>query len=760
MKAFIYLSLIFAILLSNFNFITINTLADSNLSNQNLCNESLLCQNQGYNIFASSDVKNKPIPTNRVWSGVTFSGQNQGLFMFPQTVKTENNELKFGVPNYATQVKANSIGGAIGGETFGLTGVGRNVTNSEVVDYSDLTVRIAFKDSNKETLFEANFIQGSPHVFIYPKVKELTIKGGVYEFEKSTNTLNFNQNSYGIYTNSTVNSSNPKNLTINFEKNPNDFLTITRLPKKSDYKLLENSSFNPIDKIFATMDANSSSITTNLNITYSEKARNKVTIWGLLPHQNRLNQTPLFTLNSIRGTQSFYNYGTRINISADKVPLFENLPIDTSSPDIEKLKSALKDDINSLNLNDTEASYEGGKVLAKAARLIQIADSLKNIELRDKAINILKPELEKWYNYTNGKTSKYFQYDSTVGTLIAQKAGYNSDTEINDHHFHYGYHLFAASVVAKYDSAFLSKNKEFIDLIASDFANYNRDSKTFPYLRNYDFFEGHSWASGTVPFGDGNNQESTSEAINAWYAVWLWGRVSNNQNFEKVGQFLYSNEVNSTYYYWLNHTNTPSIFPKPYANSIASIVWGGKVDYATFFSSDILAIHGIQYLPFTAGSTYLYNKQYLQRDALLLKPLVQSRNDDWVDLVSMYLAMNEGKKLFSDTKWQNLPLDNGNSRSNLYSWLNFWDSNQGYLRFSGINYTGALIIKNKSYQIIIDCSVDKATSIGGKNCVRGMNLFDNSDPLEIQKIFKAQNNTTINTETLEVIRGIFNGLKK
>lgn len=81
-----------------------------------------------------------------------------------------------------------------------------------------------------------------------------------------------------------------------------------------------------------------------------------------------------------------------------------------------------------------------------------------------------------------------------------------------------------------------------------DIANVNRDGKgynansptKYPFLRNFDIYEGHSWASGVSNYeydengelvdkkgglSGGNNQESSSEAINAWASLILWGEA-------------------------------------------------------------------------------------------------------------------------------------------------------------------------------------------------------------------------------------------
>ena len=55
-----------------------------------------------------------------------------------------------------------------------------------------------------------------------------------------------------------------------------------------------------------------------------------------------------------------------------------------------------------------------------------------------------------------------------------------------------------------------------VDLIVKDIATSERGRDDFPFIRNFDPYEGHPWARGNSDFyGHGNDQESSSEAINA-----------------------------------------------------------------------------------------------------------------------------------------------------------------------------------------------------------------------------------------------------
>ena len=53
-----------------------------------------------------------------------------------------------------------------------------------------------------------------------------------------------------------------------------------------------------------------------------------------------------------------------------------------------------------------------------------------------------------------------------------------------------------------------------VDLLIRDANNYDRSDTRFPYLRDFDIYAGHDWASGHGAFGAGNNQESSSEGQN------------------------------------------------------------------------------------------------------------------------------------------------------------------------------------------------------------------------------------------------------
>ena len=53
-----------------------------------------------------------------------------------------------------------------------------------------------------------------------------------------------------------------------------------------------------------------------------------------------------------------------------------------------------------------------------------------------------------WFTADGEDDDKYFYYDKEYGTLIGYPTSYDSDKQVNDHHFHYGYWIKAAAAVA------------------------------------------------------------------------------------------------------------------------------------------------------------------------------------------------------------------------------------------------------------------------------------------------------------------------
>lgn len=86
----------------------------------------------------------------------------------------------------------------------------------------------------------------------------------------------------------------------------------------------------------------------------------------------------------------------------------------------------------------------------------------------NKVVDYLKVSFDYWFQ---SSSSTLPAYETAWGGVI-NKAGANNvyvdfgNGYYNDHHFHYGYFLNVAAVIAKFDSGWLSQHKEYVNYFA------------------------------------------------------------------------------------------------------------------------------------------------------------------------------------------------------------------------------------------------------------------------------------------------------
>lgn len=147
----------------------------------------------------------------------------------------------------------------------------------------------------------------------------------------------------------------------------------------------------------------------------------------------------------------------------------------------------------------------------------------------------------------------------------------------------YGYILYGCAVISHFDSSWSSVYSENILALARDYANPSEADKFFPVMRHFDVYDGHSWAAGLFVFADGRNQESSSEAINAYYALMLLGSSLGNSNMEAFGRMLMTMEIQGARTYWHSQKDK-TVYPEVFAkNKCIGMKWSDKVVEATWF---------------------------------------------------------------------------------------------------------------------------------------------------------------------------------
>eukprot|EP00602_Paraphysomonas_sp_CaronLab_P008489 CAMPEP_0185027768 /NCGR_PEP_ID=MMETSP1103-20130426/12976_1 /TAXON_ID=36769 /ORGANISM="Paraphysomonas bandaiensis, Strain Caron Lab Isolate" /LENGTH=732 /DNA_ID=CAMNT_0027561887 /DNA_START=194 /DNA_END=2392 /DNA_ORIENTATION=- len=267
--------------------------------------------------------------------------------------------------------------------------------------------------------------------------------------------------------------------------------------------------------------------------------------------------------------------------------------------------------------------YNFGKEVARLATLALIADNLGITDARKRALNTIENSLTPW---VLGKNNDALVYDSTWGGVvpsagIADKMADYGAGWYNDHHFHYGYIIHTAAALAKLDRPYFDLHRAVFDALLRDVCNKNRDDSMYPYVRHKDMFDGHSWASGLFQQANGKSQESSSEAVNAYYAVKLYADATEDTELSKFADLMLSMEVHSVKKYW--HVSNFDIYDEAIGNiRMIGNVGAFDVTTSTWFGSKVEFIHGINIIPLSPVTEHLYNKDYVGLEWSVVEPSV------------------------------------------------------------------------------------------------------------------------------------------
>ncbi|PRZ08331.1 endoglucanase Acf2 [Isoptericola sp. CG 20/1183] len=369
-----------------------------------------------------------------------------------------------------------------------------------------------------------------------------------------------------------------------------------------------------------------------------------------------------------------------------------------AGPDVSGLDDAARDELAEQVRADAATvlaevrpadTYFGGKALARDADLWVLARDLGLDGVAADLRASVVADLRTWTEPDGcaDRPERCFTWEPTLRTVVGQATSFGSE-EGNDHHFHYGYFLYAAGVLAADDGALAADLAPVLDLLAADVAAGAdvpvSDGAPVPGLRVLDVVMGHSWASGQSPFADGNNQESASEAVAAWHGLALWAAAREAAGLDDAGmgeqaRWLLALEAASARAYWTDFDTTDPAAAGLEA-SVTSLVWDGKRERATWFSAEPSAALGIVVLPVTEVSTYLGEDPARVR-ANLEEAL--GTDDLWADPATwdvlfgdqllMYAALLGPQDAASALDVaRDLPgerIDDGSTRSRLLAWL-------------------------------------------------------------------------------------------
>ncbi|KAI1200237.1 glycoside hydrolase family 81 protein [Nemania serpens] len=270
--------------------------------------------------------------------------------------------------------------------------------------------------------------------------------------------------------------------------------------------------------------------------------------------------------------------------------------------------------------SNQDSMYFSGKALAKFATICFTANNLlKNPKLAQSGLTNLKAAFKR---FITNKQQFPLYYESAWGGIVSSasyKTGNNGadfgNTFYNDHHFHYGYFIYAAAIIGYLDPSWLTReNVDYINTMVRDVSNPSTSDKFFPVSRNFDWYHGHSWAHGLYETLDGKDQESSSEDAMAAYAIKMWGRTIKDANMEARGNLMVAVIARSLNQYYL-FTTQNSVQPENYiGNKVAGILFENKCDHTTYFGSNIEYVQGIHMLPLLPSTKFTRRTDFVKQE--------------------------------------------------------------------------------------------------------------------------------------------------
>ena len=591
-----------------------------------------------------------PVTTSQWWSSLLWQAHSANLFAHPIGMACSPEGLAITYPGAALVASADAImGGGVdqNGDLKICHSASSEFPTAVAGGHSDCFVTALFEKDGAS--ISTTFGHGSP--FVYCKISggvpviRLAEKPLVWSADKESPTLGITVRGrhYGLFGAAGSSWSGTAGLTLTNESNNKGYFSVALLPDNGAETLAWFGKYahHHVTDTRVSHRVHAGKVEVDYRfVTKAMEGSGTGTLFALYPHQWKYTDHPLGgkSYQSVRGVMKL-GEGSGFRTTVPVQGVLPALPAE-----------GIRDKSRMLGfLNQSAAAkpapfadtYWEGKHLGKLATLSGIAEVMGESSLRDSFTGEIKRRLENWFTAGPGETEPLFYYNSTWGSMIGSKPSYGSDMPLNDHHFHYGYFIRAAAEAARHDPEWARKWAPMVNLLIRDIASPDRADPLFPHLRCFDRYAGHSWASGDANFADGNNQESSSESLNAWYGIMLWGEATGDTALRDFGSYLFNTERTAVEEYWFDVSDTN--FPKDFPQVALGMVWGGKGAFATWFSADIDCIHGINWLPFTPASIYMgRHPDYVKRNAdriISKRPGGRDFNTGWGDLVVMFNAL-------------------------------------------------------------------------------------------------------------------------
>jgi chitodextrinase/regulation of enolase protein 1 (concanavalin A-like superfamily) len=664
-----------------------------------------------------------PTATHRWWGMVPFYGEGQAggsgagyLTADPLMARATNRGVRvMGLPNGLRTMGANQFVYSIpdpSREVFDGIAIGNaqfSTLNAYMQDHSDGSITVQWR-SGATPVMTATLVHGSPYMFFEvfagtPVIRTKAPDGGEKGiFHQAANSLGVWTNVAGVRNHFLVIGegdmafSTPQAAEIAFNPPGRRFtlawlpVTGTGAPGSAMMAEFSQYALNRIARVTIDHAVDPQTQAVTVSHAYLGAGGERVTtLAGLMPLQwkNTSHALGTYKTRSARGVVRF-TPTSGFDYRLPFVGVLPLLPNQLSEQEESRLRALVTAFVNegAAAWNPKTDTYWSGKAYGKVAEVAALAGSLGMTAEAATLVGWLKSELADWFSATTTgplDKTKYFAYDRDWNTLLGFEESFGAQQQLNDHHFHYGYFVRAAAEVCRVDASWCSSQAygPMIELLIRGYAA-GRDDPLFPYLRHFDPANGFSWASGHANFALGNNNESTSEAANAYGAIVLYGLITGNQELVDRGVYLHASTTAAYWEYWNNLDAFRGLgsdfdnFPPGYDKIATSIIWGAGGVFSTWFSGAYAHILGIQGLPLNPLVLHIGQHADYLRDYVTLG-LSQSSNGQpsglppgqWTDIWWNILAMTDPQRAIDDFNALNLnyTVEEGETRAHTFQWI-------------------------------------------------------------------------------------------
>lgn len=594
--------------------------------------------------YVTGAAAERPVPTNDWWSNELVQPHSSNTFNYPLGLRSEADGLV---------IIKNMVGQAmLQGDTPLKVSVAGLNADTRVSDYSDWTVTFDWDGRLRATVAQA-----SPFVYFtttpgqsvtIAAMGTMTAQGNIL-----TVTGGYNQATYAVYapTGAAWNVSGSRATTTLAGKG---YLSVAMLPEGVAAADWERFAFVfPADtRAEYVYNVPQAEVITTYTVTPDVKEGSESAfLMGLLPHHWANLSAPLdfepATFATVRGQMKLLaanSFSTRLAFHG----ILPTLPAvdeaaSTTGFDPQRLAALVAEVVDDDGLDPWTDSYNDGLLLGRLMQTARVA-KLAGLDADfGRSLEKIRARIENWLTYAPGEVAFMYYYQPEWTTLLGYPAGHGQDTNINDHHFHWGYLIAAAALVEQHRPGWAERFGPMIDLLVRDAASPDRDDTMFPYLRNFSPYSGHSWANGTANMGLGCDQESTSESIQFAASLINWGAVTANTVLRDLGVYLYVTEISAAREYWfdVDGRNLGDGWP----HALASRVFTNGYDAENFWGGGMGGSYGIQIYPVQAASFYLvYSPDYARRlwQAMTSETGIaryEANDNIWYDTWARFYAM-------------------------------------------------------------------------------------------------------------------------